>query len=65
MGGYTGEVRGLSKIDTYLRYVEEVEGFGATFQSHNPDPKYKKECRRRMIQDPHTGEWVLPFHLHT
>lgn len=65
MGGYTGEVRGLSKIVTYLKYVEEVEGFGATFQSYDPDPKYKKVCKGRMIQDPLNGEWILYFRLHT
>lgn len=65
MGGLTDEVRGRTKIQTYQRYVDVVDGFGDTFQEYNPDPKYKKMCKREMMQDPDTGEWVLHFHLHT
>jgi len=61
MGGLTDEVRGRSKIETYLKYVERAEGF----EDNNPDPKYKKVCKRQMIQDPDNGDWVLRFHLHT
>ncbi len=65
MGGMTGEVRGQSKIDAYLKYAEQVEDFGDTFQDHNPNPRDKKNCKKLMVQDPDTGEWVLHFHLHT
>ena len=65
MGGTSGEVRRQSKIEAYLKFAEEVEGFGETFQEHNPDPRNKKLCKRLMVQDPVTGEWVLHFHLHT
>ncbi len=65
MGGMSGEVRERSKIDAYLNYAEQVEGFGDTFQDHAPDPRNKKLCKRLMVQDPDTGEWVLYFHLHT
>ena len=65
MGGMTGEVRGQSKIETYLKYVAEVEGFGDMFQEHDPDPRNKKKCKSLMVQDPETGEWVLRYHLHT
>ena len=65
MGGMTGEVRGRSKIEAYLEYAALVEGFGDTFQDRDPDPDYKKLCKREMSQDPSTGEWVLRFHLHT
>jgi hypothetical protein len=65
MGGMSGEVRGRSKGGTYANYVKEIEGFGDTFQDHDPDPALKKDCKRQMIQDPDTGEWVLHFHLHT
>ncbi len=61
----SGEVRGPSKIDAYLNYAEQVEGLGDTFQSHDPDPRNKKLCKRLMVQDPGTGEWVLHIHLHT
>ena len=63
MGGVINEVRGSSKIETYLKYAELVDGYGETFQSHNP--KYKKLCKNLMKQDPETGEWVLVFRLHT
>ena len=65
MGGFTDQVRGLSKIETYLKYAELVDGYGETFQSHNLDPKNKKLCKSLMNQDSATGEWVLSFHLHT
>ncbi len=65
MGGTSGEVRGRSKIDAYLKYAGEVEGFGDTFQDHDPDPRDKKLCKRLMVQDPETGEWVLSYRLHT
>jgi len=65
MGGLTDAVRGRSKIETYLKYVERLEGFGETFQERDPDPRYKKVCKREMVQDPITGDWVLRYHLHT
>ena len=65
MGGMTGEVRGQSKIEAYLEYVQQVEGFGDTFLSHDPDPRNKKLCKKLMVQDSEHGEWILHFHLHT
>lgn len=65
MGGTSGEIRGRSKIEVYLKYVEEVESCADTFGDRHPDPKYKKRCKELMAQDPETGEWVLPYHLHT
>ena len=35
MGGVTDAVRGRSKIETYLKYVELLEGFGETFQDRD------------------------------
>ena len=65
MGGMTDEVRGSSKIKAYQQYLEVIEELGDILQSHDPDPSQKKECKRRMEQDPHTGEWILQYHLHT
>ena len=65
MGGMHDEVRGPSKIAAYLEYAKLVEGYGDTFQDHVPNPKNKKLCKRSMVQDPDTGEWVLRFRLHT
>ena len=48
MGGYGGEVRGKSKIETYLRYVKKCEEWDL---DRNPDPKYKKFCKKSMVWD--------------
>lgn len=63
MGGMWGEVRGRTKIETYLKYVEDCEG--KEEWSKDPDPAGKKYCYRQMERDEDTGEWVLEFHLHT
>ena len=65
MGGTTGEVRGKSKIEAYLRYVEIIDAHGETFLTQYPKPHNKKGCKREMVQDPETGEWVLYYRLHT
>ena len=61
MGGYWGEVRGSTKIETYLAYVEQCEGWPGT---HDPDPSGKKWCYRQMERDPQTGEWTLRYRAH-
>ena len=61
MGGMSGEIKGTSKIEVFLKYTEMIEG--SAFLQHNPDPKYKKECKRLMEWDPEAGEWVLHYHL--
>ena len=65
MGGTYGEIRGSSKIQVYLNYLEETERMENTFTSKHPDPKYRKLCKKNMVWDPSTGEWVLYYHLHT
>ncbi len=65
MGGTTGEVRGCSKIEAYLRYLELIEQCGDTFGWRIPEPEKKKLCKKEMVQDPNTGEWVLHYRLHT
>jgi hypothetical protein len=65
MGGTRGEVRGKSKIETYLNYVEETEPLEDLFTDMYPDPRYKKLCKSYMVWDPDAGEWVLSYHLHT
>jgi hypothetical protein len=65
MGGTRDQVRGKSKIETYLAYVDLVGAHGDTFQDRNPIPSHKKQCKREMVQDLETGEWVLHYRLHT
>ena len=63
MGGTYGEIRGQSKIEVYLEYLEMTED--SIFEMKIPDPEYKKHCKRTMVQDPEAEEWVLHYHLHT
>jgi len=63
MGGAVGEIRGKSKIEVYLKYREIAEN--ENFQTRIPDPKKKKYCKKEMVWDPETEEWVLYYHLHT
>ena len=65
MGGMRGEVRGVSKSETYRRYLDQVEKHEHMLPDQYPDPVYKKFCKKQMVQDPDTGEWVLHYHLHT
>ena len=62
MGGMSDEVRGPSKIKTYLEYMELVEEYGDMFQDHNPNPGNKKLCKKLMGSGPrHRGMGlVLP-----
>jgi hypothetical protein len=65
MGSFRGQIRGISKIDVYLKYVAEIKKWNGTFNSHNPDAKYKKVCKNLMEQDSESGEWILRYHFHT
>ena len=65
MGGMHGEIKDASKIQVYLDYLGLIERVRGTFDSRDPDPRYKKECKRQMVWDPDTGEWVLLYRLHT
>ena len=63
MGGSIGEVRGRSKIETYLEYESLIEK--GSEGSWDPRPAAKKECKRQMRKDPDTGEWILAYRFHT
>ena len=63
MGGMSGEVRGKSKIDAYLHYLRETEGYEDW--TSLPNPRHKKACKREMVWDPEAEEWVLHYHLHS
>jgi len=58
MGGYGGEVRGKTKIETYLRYVDKCEEWDL---AHSPEPKHKKYCKKAMVWDEQRREWILEF----
>ena len=52
MGGMWGEVRADHKIDTYLRCVEECEGWPGT---HDPNPEHQE-----VVQTAHGASAALP-----
>jgi hypothetical protein len=60
VGGYRGEVRGSSKIKTYLNYLKKCESWELT---RIPDPKCKKYCKKQMMWDAEKREWVLRYHF--
>jgi hypothetical protein len=64
MGGHSGEIRGKSKIEVYLKYEETIAGWEGIFEDSDP-PKNKQLCKKLMVWDPDTGEWVLHYRLHT
>ncbi len=63
MGGMFGEVRGATKIATYLNYDKQRKDW--TEGTWLPEPTHKKACYREMERDRENGEWVLRFHFHT
>jgi hypothetical protein len=66
MGGESGEVRGKTKIETYVKYVEYCESWaGGAGCTQCPESSYKKVCYKEMQWDPAREEWVLQYHLHT
>ena len=58
MGGFSGKVRGKTKISTYERYREKAEEWGL---GCDPNPDHKKECKSRMVRDEEREEWILEF----
>jgi len=64
MGGMSGQIRGKSKIEVYLKYVEEAERCAGVFEDVYP-PKNKRACKSLMVQDQETGEWILRYRWHT
>ena len=63
MGGTYGDIRGQSKIEVYLEYLKMTEDI--LFETKIPNPEYKNHCKRVMVGDPETEEWVLDYYLHT
>lgn len=59
--GTGGEVRGKTKIQTYIKYKERCESWPG---SHAPDPDGKKYCYKCMEWDDRREEWVLPYFWH-
>ena len=61
MGGQSGETRGKSKIETYLKYERLIEGVGEIFQSRNPDPLKTRNFVKSLwcgTQIPGNGSYI-------
>jgi len=66
MGGIFDEVRGPTKIATWLKYARRIRpGILARWEMTEYFPGTKKEAYRRMEWDEETQEWVLKYHFHT
>jgi len=55
--GASGELRGKTRIEVYLRY----QGLRQD-DSWDWHPDNKKDTKKAMFRDPQTGEWVLRFY---
>ena len=60
MGSFRGEVRGNSKVETYIKYLKVSESWDL---ARYPDPKYKKFCKKQMEWDRVKREWILQYHF--
>ncbi len=66
MGGMNGEVRGRTKIETWLKFQKERRKIRARFEGlHLRWPSNKREALEQMQKDDTTGEWVLEYNFHT
>ena len=67
MGGISDDVRGKTKVATWLAFTkvrEEIEDrYGE--EMHLRWPSNKKEAYEQMEKDPATGQWVLRYNFHT
>lgn len=70
MGGYSGEVRGATKIATWLEFKSEV-GHLITPEAQEQRgmyldyPKNKREGYRAMQRLPDGAGWRLRYHFHS
>jgi hypothetical protein len=63
MGGMGDEVRGRTKIETWLRFKRENRSDEPPYEMTLDWPRNKKETYEMMQKDADTGEWVLRYHF--
>ena len=63
MGGIRDEVRGRTKIETWLRFKKENRSDEPPYGMTLDWPRNKKEAYEMMRKDDDTGEWVLSYHF--
>jgi hypothetical protein len=63
MGGMHGDVRGRTKIETWLRFKRELRSDEPPYGLTLDWPQSKAEAYRMMEKDEETGEWILRYHF--
>jgi hypothetical protein len=67
VGGISHEVRGRTKIETWLKFTKVKREILERYEDsmHLRWPSSKKEAYEQMTKDASTGEWVLRYNFHT
>jgi len=72
MGGMTGEVRGPTKIATWLAFQRELKGLGLHRREDQDAqrmylawPANKRDAYRLMRKTSDGTCWILEYHLHS
>jgi len=66
MGGIRDEVRGTTKLATWLKYKRSIRPrILARWEITEYSPGTKKQAFRDMTWDEKTREWVLGYYFHT
>jgi hypothetical protein len=63
MGGIQGEVRGRTKIETWLRCKKEHRSDEPPYGMKLDWPRTKREAYEIMQKDFDAGEWILRYHF--
>jgi hypothetical protein len=65
VGGIRNQVRGRTKIETWLKFQKVKREILGRYEMVCRWPANKKEAYGQMEEDPETGEWVLEYNFHT
>ncbi len=66
MGGIRDEVRGPTKIATWLKYYKTIRPrILAQWDMTESFPGTKKQAYQDMVWDEEAREWILKYHFHT
>ena len=65
VGGFSDEVRGRTKVETWLNFQKEKRKTLAKYDMECRWPVTKRDAYAQMLKDPETGEWVLRYNFHT
>jgi hypothetical protein len=63
MGKHGGEIRGRTKVSTWLKFLRERRRILNRWDLQEDSPIRKRFAYKEMQRDTTTGEWVLPYHF--